>query len=97
MPPGAQTLALGEPTELGKRLARDYRAGSDIEGAWQALKRTNRLVGGRFVTAARVLVDTFADDGLETIRDAMRRWGRMRGEHLRAEHEARAFPSHRQA
>ena len=92
MPPDAQKLGLGEPTELGKRLARDYRAESDIEGAWQALKRTNRLVGGRFVTAARVLVDKFGTEGVETIRDAMRRWGRMRGEHLRVDHEKAGIP-----
>ena len=76
----------------GKRLARDYHAESDIEGAWQALKRTNRLVGGRFIIAARVLIDKFGDDGVETVRDAMRRWGRMRGEHLRAEHEEAGIP-----
>ena len=92
MPPDAEKLDLGEPTELGRRLARDYQAESDIEGAWQALKRTNRLVGGRFVTAARVLVEKFGDDGVETIRDAMRRWGRMRGEHLRVEHEEAGIP-----
>ena len=91
MPPNAERLELGEPTELGRRLARDYQATADVEAAWQALKRTNRLVGGRYVTAARVLVEHFADDGLDTIRGAMRAWGKLRGEHLRAEHELKSI------
>jgi len=91
MPPNAERLELGEPTELGRRLARDYQATADVEAAWQALKRTNRLVGGRYVTAARVLVEHFADDGLDTIRGAMRAWGKLRGEHLRGEHELKSI------
>jgi hypothetical protein len=91
MPPNAERLELGEPTELGRRLARDYQAESDIEGAWQALKRTNRLIGGRYVTAARVLVERFGDDGRDTIRRAMRSWGRLRGEHLRREHDEKGI------
>jgi L-2-amino-thiazoline-4-carboxylic acid hydrolase len=91
MPPDARKLELGAPTELGRRLARDYQALSDVEGAWQALKRTNRLVGGRFVTAARVLEQAFGEDGRDTIARAMRMWGSMRGTLLRGEHEARGL------
>lgn len=91
MPPNAERLALGEPTGLGRRLARDYQAESDIEGAWQALKRTNRLVGGRYLTAARVLVERFGEDGRDTVCCAMRSWGRLRGEHLRREHEEKGI------
>ena len=84
MPPTARTLDLGEPTELGHRLARDYQARSDVEGAWQALKRTNRLLGGRYATAAQVLIERFGErDARDTITNAMQNWGRLRGEQLR--------------
>lgn len=92
MPPEAQKLDLGEPTELGRRLARDYEANSDIEAAWKSLKRSNRLVGGRYATAARVLVEQFGSDGEDTIRAAMRAWGALRGDILRREHLAKGLP-----
>jgi hypothetical protein len=91
MPPDAQRLELGAPSELGKRLARDYQATSDVEGAWQALKRTNRLVGGRYISHARAIIEKFGDDGRDTVRRGLRSWGRLRGEHLRKEHEAKGI------
>lgn len=43
------------------------------------------------MTAARVLVERFGDDGRDTIRRAMRSWGRLRGEHLRREHDEKGI------
>ena len=57
MPPNAEKLDLGEPSELGRKLARDYTASTDIEAAWLSLKRSNRLVGGRFYTHASVILE----------------------------------------
>lgn len=87
MPPDSQKLELGEPTKLGRRLAEDYVASTDIEAAWRSLKRSNRLVGGRFYTAARVLVDRHGEKGIEVLRDGLARWGAERGRRLRAQHE----------
>ncbi len=88
MPPNAQTLELGEPSELGRKLARDYQASTDIEAAWRSLKRSNRLVGGRFYTHATVILDRHGDAGAEAIREAMKNWGTERGTRLRKEHLA---------
>jgi hypothetical protein len=88
MPPDAQKLDLGEPSPLGQRLARDYRAGSEIEDAWLAVKRSNRLVGGRFFTIARVLLERHGEEGMVALKEAMARWGAERGRLLRLEHEA---------
>lgn len=87
MPPNAEKLELGAPTELGERLARDYRAGSELEAAWLSLKRSNRLVGGRFFTHARVILDRHGDAGREVLLSALRVWGAERGQILRKEHE----------
>src|SRR5436305_7223062 len=88
MPPNAQKLELGEPSELGRKLARDYQAGTDLEAAWRSLKRSNRLVGGRFYTHARVIIEQDGDAGREVIKQALGRWGAERGRRLREEHEA---------
>ncbi len=91
MPGGAGALDQGEPTALGLRLAEDYEADTDEEAARKSLKRSNRLVGGRFVTTARAILDDFGDDGLGVVREGMRAWGRLRGEILRREHEKRGL------
>ena len=92
MPAGAEALDFGEPTALGMRLAEAYRAETDEDAAWKSLKRSNRLVGGRYVTAARVLIDRYGDRGIEVIREGLRAWGRLRGQVLRREHEKRGWP-----
>jgi hypothetical protein len=88
MPPNAQQLELGAPSALGIKLARDYHASTDLEAAWRSLKRSNRLVGGRFFTHASVILERHGDAGREVINEALGRWGKERGEKLRAEHEA---------
>jgi hypothetical protein len=88
MPPNAQRLELGAPSALGIKLARDYHASTNLEAAWRSLKRSNRLVGGRFFTHASVILERHGDAGREVIKEALGRWGRERGEKLRAEHEA---------
>ncbi|MEQ8931902.1 MAG: L-2-amino-thiazoline-4-carboxylic acid hydrolase [Silicimonas sp.] len=94
MPPDAEELDLGEPTAFGRRLARDYVAQDDIEAAWKSLKRSNRLVGGRFYSHASIILDRHGDDGRQAISEAMRNWGAERGELLRSEHlEAGLEPS----
>jgi hypothetical protein len=88
MPPNAQALNLGEPSELGLTLARDYTATTDLEAAWRSLKRSNRLVGGRFYTAAKVVLERHGEQGRAAVLEALKRWGGERGKFLRQEHEA---------
>lgn len=87
MPPDAQVLDPGQPSELGRRLARDYVASTNLEAAWMSLKRSNRLVGGRFYAHARVILDRHGEDGRIAILMALEKWGAERGRLLRAEHE----------
>lgn len=87
MPPDAQSIELGEPSDFGRRLARDYTADTDLEAAWKSLKRSNRLVGGRFYTHAGVILERHGDEGREVILEALERWGGERGRLLRQEHE----------
>ena len=75
MPPNARKLELGAPSALGQKLARDYTAGSEIEGAWLSLKRSNRLVGGRFFTHAKVILERHGEDGENVIKAALAEWG----------------------
>lgn len=86
MPPDAEAPDLGQPTALGQRLAQDYVAQSDIEAAWKSLKRSNRLVGGRFYSHASIILDRHGEDGHLAIADAMKTWGAERGMLLREEH-----------
>ncbi|MGE0004038.1 MAG: L-2-amino-thiazoline-4-carboxylic acid hydrolase [Parvibaculaceae bacterium] len=88
MPPSAEKLQLDEPSELGRKLASDYVAASDLEAAWLSLKRSNRLMGGRFYTAASVLLDRHGAEGLEVLRQALRNWGMERGRRLRGDFDA---------
>jgi hypothetical protein len=92
MPPDSEKLSLGEPSPLGQRLAQDYENSSDLEAAWHSLKRSNRLVGGRFYTAARVLVERHGEQGIEAIKDGLARWGADRGKILRHEHQVSGIP-----
>lgn len=85
MPPNSEKLNLGESSALGRKLAADYVAASDLEAAWLSLKRSDRLMGGRFYTAARVLLDRHGEAGVEVLREALRNWGADRGRRLRRE------------
>ena len=86
MPPAAPALELGEATELGTRLARDYRSGSKQEDAWNALKRSNRLLGGHFFTCAVPVIERHGEDGRAAVVAALESWGRERGRLLHKRH-----------
>ncbi len=87
MPPEAEALELGAPSELGKKLAKDYQPSSDLEEAWLSLKRTTRLIGGQYFTLAKALIERHGDGGREVIAEALTEWGRERGALLRKAHE----------
>lgn len=92
MPPGAASLDLGAPSPLGKKLAQDYDAASEVEGAWKSLKRTTRLMGGRFYTIAKPLLERHGEAGRAVLRDGLVKWGEERGRILRREHEEAGLP-----
>lgn len=92
MPADARPLDLGEPSELGRRLARTYEETTTEEGALNAMRRTSRLVGGCYLTMVRPLHDRHApEDARQMQREFLRRWGRERGEMMRADHAARGL------
>ena len=88
MPPNARDLDLGAPTELGERLAVDYQAASDLEGAWKSLKRSNRLLGGHYFTCAQPVMDRHGAEGREAVIAGLTSWGAERGRLLRERHQA---------
>ena len=92
MPPNAQPLNLGAPSDLGQQLARDYKAETDHEAAWKSLKRSNRLVGGRFYTHASVILARHGEAGRAVIIEALANWGRERGALMRRQHEEQGLP-----
>ena len=92
MPPAAPALELGEPTELGTRLSRDYKAASETEEAWNALKRSNRLLGGHFFTCAIPIIERHGEEGRAAVAAALESWGRERGKKLRERQEERGTP-----
>jgi len=87
MPPAAAAHDPGATTALGTRLADDYRAASEIEGAWKALKRSNRLLGGHFFTCAAPIIERHGEPGRQAVRQALEDWGAERGRLLRRRHE----------
>jgi hypothetical protein len=86
MPPDAEDLALGKPTPFGEKLARDYRPGSELEDAWMALRRSNRLFGGWFLSLAQTAIERHQEDGRASVLSALAKWGEDRGQRLRAAH-----------
>jgi len=88
MPPDATELNLGEPTELGKRLARDYRPSSDLEDAWMTLRRSNRLFAIWFIALAGKIMEAH---GEAPVIEALRNWGEERGKSLRAWHQSKGI------
>lgn len=92
MPADARTLDLGEPTELGRRLAMTYEENSTAEGALNAMRRTSRLVGGCYISMVRPLQERHSpSEARQMQRDFLRIWSRDRGERMRAEHAARGL------
>lgn len=87
MPPDAQRLELGVPSDLGVKLARDYGGSTDIEAAWRSLKRSNRLVGGRFHSHVSVILDRHGEEGRDVILEALEAWGTERGQLMRKQHQ----------
>lgn len=88
MPPQIKEIDFGPVTELGEKLAENYRVNSPHEAAVKALKRTARLLAGRFLTLAQQLNTAFGDQGKEVLSNGLRRWGHHRGQLLREQHES---------
>ena len=92
MPPASAAHDPGAVTPLGEKLAHDYNAASEIEGAWKSLKRSNRLLGGHFFTCARPIIERHGQEGRAAVAEALADWGADRGRRLRARHEERGRP-----
>ena len=92
MPPASAAHDPGAVTPLGEKLAHDYNAASEIEGAWKSLKRSNRLLGGHFFTCARPIIERHGQEGRAAVAEALADWGAYRGRRLRARHEERGRP-----
>lgn len=87
MPATAQPQNLGEPTELGMKLANYYRSASELEDAWHVLIRSDRLFGLFFYSLASAILTRHGNDvGQDIINEAMRSFGEERGSILRREH-----------
>lgn len=86
MPPEAEDLGLGKPTAFGEKLARDYRPQSELEDAWMALRRSNRLFGGWFISLAKAAFERHGADGRAAVAAALAKWGEDRGARLRKAH-----------
>ncbi|MBT6204100.1 MAG: hypothetical protein HOI34_10415 [Rhodospirillaceae bacterium] len=89
MPPDAPKLDPGEPTEMATRLGDDYVASSEIDGAWKALKRSNRLLGGHYFTCTVPIIERHGEEGRAAVVAALKSWGAERGRLLRQRHEGR--------
>jgi L-2-amino-thiazoline-4-carboxylic acid hydrolase-like protein len=91
MPANAQRLDLGEPSELGRRLAETYAAETPEQGALNAMRRTSRLVGGCYLTMTRPLFERHPESAAETRRTFLRIWAEERGRLMRRRHEERGL------
>ena len=92
MPADARALDLGEPTELGRRLARTYQEDTTEEGALNAMRRTSRLVGGCYLSMVHPLLERHSEpEARQMQRDFLRVWSAERGQMMRADHEARGI------
>jgi len=89
MPPDSEELDLGEPTELGYRLARDYQPSSELEAAWMTLRRSNRLFGGWIISLAGAVLE---NHGEAPVIKAFQNWGSQRGHELCEHHKSNAIP-----
>jgi L-2-amino-thiazoline-4-carboxylic acid hydrolase-like protein len=91
MPANARQLDLGEPSELGRRLARTYGGDTPAQSAVNAMLRTSRLVGGCYLTMTRPLGERHPATAAETRRRFLRTWAEERGRLMRRSHEARGI------
>ncbi len=91
MPANAASLDLGDPTELGRRLARTYVSDTAEQGAVNAMLRTSRLVGGCYLTMTRPLVARHPATAAETRRRFLQVWAEERGRRLRERHRERGI------
>jgi hypothetical protein len=86
MPPTETPYAFPPPTELGKKLAKDYRGSDEKERAFYALKRGYRLVGAIYQAFALQLASDFGPQGNAPLSNALRAWGADRGRMMREQH-----------
>ena len=94
MPPREEPYKFPPPTELGKRLAQDYRGADDKERAFYALKRGYRLVGAIYLAFALQLEEDFGQQGHQPLLRALRTWGEDRGRMLREQHAKAGLELH---
>lgn len=73
-----------EQTELGRELAPLYaQTGDEADAMRLALTRTNRLLGGRYLTFVQALVEHLGEDAASRIvSEALTKWGADRGSRL---------------
>jgi hypothetical protein len=88
LPASARPLELGEPSELGLRLARTYDAGTPGQGAVNAMLRTSRLIGGCYITMVGPLRDRHPGEADHVLRAFLRRWSTERGRLMRERTDA---------
>jgi hypothetical protein len=92
MPATARQLELGEPTELGRRLAATYEQATPEQGAVNVMRRTLRLVGGCYMTIVNPLRERHnAEEADQILRNTLTVWARERGELMRADHQKRGI------
>ena len=92
MPANARQLDLGEPTELGRKLAATYEQTTPEQGAVNVMRRTLRLVGGCYLTIVNPLRERHsAAEADQILRDTLTVWARERGELMRADHQKRGI------
>lgn len=92
MPATARQLDLGEPTELGRRLAATYEQATPEQGAVNVMRRTLRLVGGCYMTIVNPLRERHnAEEADQILRNTLTVWARERGELMRADHQKRGI------
>jgi hypothetical protein len=87
MPPSEGGIDLGEKTELGKRLARDYSADAQTEANTLAIKRTLRIIGILYEAFLLQLTQDQGEEGECIFIDGLRRWGAERGRLLSRAHQ----------
>ena len=93
MPGTAREIDICPPSPLGLKLAQYYQAETPERGAYDALVRTSRLIGGRYWTMTEALFANHPEAEAEAvIRRFVRRWAAQRGQFLRDAHEIAGTP-----
>ena len=93
IPAGSREVAPFPPSELGLKLAEFYEAQTPERGAYDAVVRTSRLMGGRYLTMVQATLRRHPKAEADAcIRRWLRSWATQRGELLRETHLANDLP-----